>query len=152
MKHKESIRAVVYYRALNPMIKRSNSRIPRQDETFYRLVESTVFSSLDLKTEFHQVSIRHEHIDKTAFKTKFGQFEYLVMSMGLFNAPETFQPLMNTIFHDCIDYFMVFYMDDLLVFIKTKEEHLQHLENVLLRLPDEHLFVSPNFLVDKRRN
>ena len=77
------------------------------------------FSKLDLKTGFNQIRVRPEDVEKTAFNTKYGQFEYLVMLMGLCNVPATFQSWMNRIFHDCIDDFLVVYMDDLLIFSKN---------------------------------
>lgn len=91
-----------------------------------------VFSKLDLKSEFHQIRVRNEDIEKTAFKTKSGQYEFLVMPMGLYNAPTTFQALMNSIFKDVIDIFMVNYLDDMLVYSNSQEEHLYNLEIVLL--------------------
>jgi Reverse transcriptase (RNA-dependent DNA polymerase)/RNase H-like domain found in reverse transcriptase len=99
---------------------------------------------LDLKTGFHQIRIRSEDIEKTAFNTKYGQFEYLVMPMGLCNAPATFQTLMNEIFYDCIDEVLVVYMDDLQVFSKNEEDHLKHLNTVLRRLKEHELYVSTN--------
>ena len=137
------LRGVVDYRALNRITKRNNAPLPRSDEMFDMLGEATVFSKMDLKTGFHQIRVRPEHIEKTAFNTKYGQFEYLVMPMGLCNAPATFQSLMNRIFYDCVDVFMVVYMDDLLVFSKDKKSHLEHLKIVLSRLKDHKLYVSP---------
>ena len=82
-------------------------------------------------------------IEKTAFNTKYGKFEYLVMPTGLGNAPETFQSQMNQIFYDCIDAFLFVYTDDLLVFSKDLDSHLKHLNTVLSRLKDNKLYVSP---------
>ena len=110
---------------------------------FDRLGGSKYFSKLDLKTGFHQIRVKPEDIEKTAFNTKYGQLEYLVMHMGLCNAPATFQTLMNQISYDCIDVFLVVYMDDLLVFSKTEEEHFRNLETVLERLKRNELYVSP---------
>ena len=101
---------------------------------FDRLGAAKYFSKMDLKTGFHQIRVKPEDIVKTAFNTKYGQFEYMVMPMGLCNAPATFQSLMNAIFSDCIDDFLVVYMDDLLIYSKTEEEHLRHIESVLRRL------------------
>ena len=109
---------------------------------FDRLGEATVFSKLDLNTGFHQIRLKPEDVEKTAFNTNYGQFEYLFMPMGLCNAPATFQSLMNEIFHDCIDMFVVIYMDDLLVFSKSVEEYTMHLDIVLSRLARKRLFVS----------
>jgi Reverse transcriptase (RNA-dependent DNA polymerase) len=136
------LRGVVDYRALNRITKPNNASLPRSDEMFDRLGGARVFSKLDLKTGFHQIRIRPEDIEKTAFNTKYGQFEYLVMPMGLCNGPETFQTLMNEIFYDCIDEFLVVYMDDLLVFSKNEEDHLKHLNTVLSRLKEHELYVS----------
>ena len=110
---------------------------------FDLLGEAKVFSKMDLKTGFHQIRVKPEDIEKTAVNTKYGQFEYLVMPMGLCNAPSTFQSLMNTIFYDCIDVLMVVYMDEVLVFRKDMKSHLQHLEIVLSRLKEHKLYVSP---------
>lgn len=98
---------------------------------------------MDLKTAFHQISVRPEDVEKTEFKTKYGQFEYLVMAMGLCNAPATFQTLMNTIFRDVIDLFIVVYVDDLLIFSETEDSHIKHLEIVFKRLKENSLYVSP---------
>ena len=143
VKNKGSLRAVVDYRALNRLTKRNHSPLPRTDEMFDRLGEAQVFSKLDLKTGFHQILVRPEDVEKTAFNTKYGQFEYPVLPMGLCNAPATFQTLMNEVFHDCIDQFVVVYLDDLLVYSKTQEDHIRHLELVLFRLEKEQLYVSP---------
>ena len=138
----KSLRGVVDYRALNRITKRNNTPLPRSDEMLDQLGGARVFSKLDLKTGFHQIRVRPEDVEKTAFNTKYGQFEYLVMPMGLRNAPATFQSLMNRIFHDCIDEFLVVYMDDLLVFSKNEEEDLPHVETVFSRLKEHQLYVS----------
>ena len=143
VKEKDKLRGVVDYRALNRITKRNNAPLPRSDEMFDRLGGAKYFSKLDLKTGFHQIRVKPEDIEKTAFNTKYGQFEYLVMPMGLCNAPATFQTLMNQIFYDCIDVFMVVYMDDLLIFSKDEESHYRNLETVLRRLKEHQLYASP---------
>ena len=137
------LRGVVDYRALNRITKRNNVSLSRSDEMFDRIGEAKLFSKMDLKTGFHQIRMKPEDIEKTAFNTKYGQYEYLVMPMGLCNAPATFQSLMNSIFHDCLDEFLVVYMDDLLIFSKDKEGHYKHLEIVMSRLKENELYVSP---------
>lgn len=137
------LRGVVDYRALNRMTKRNNYAVPRADEMYDRLGGSTVFSKMDLKTGFHQIRIRDKDIEKTAFNTKYGQYEYLVMPMGLCNAPATFVTLMNEVMKEFIDHFCVVYMDDILVYSKTKEEHYKHLDLILSRLEQHKLYVSP---------
>ena len=136
------LRGVVDYRGLNRITKRNNAPLPRSDEMFDLLGDAKVFSKMDLKTGFHQIRVRPTDIEKTAFNTKYGQFEYLVMPMGLCNAPATFQSLMNRIFYDCVDVFLVVYMDDLLIFSKDEKSHFEHLNIVLSRLADHKLYVS----------
>lgn len=142
VKQKGKLRGVIDYRAPNRITKRNHAPIPRTDEMFDRIGKSKCFSKLDLKTGFHQIRIRKEDIEKTAFKTKYGLFEFLVMPMGLCNAPATFQALMNAIFGDCIDIFMVVYIDDILIYSDSHEEHIQHLDTVLQRLSDHELYVG----------
>lgn len=138
------LRGVVDYRGLNRITKRNNTPIPRADEMYDRLGGSKLFSKLDLKTGFHQIRIRPEDIEKTAFNTKYGQFEYLVMPMGLCNAPATFVSLMNEVLSDYIDRFCVVYMDDILIFSRDEDEHYEHIEKVLSRLQEHKLYVSPS--------
>lgn len=142
VKQKGKLRGVIDYRALNRITKHNNAPIPRTDEMFDRLGGATYFSKLDLKSGFHQIRISSSDIEKTAFKTKYGHFEYLVMPMGLRNAPATFQALMNSIFRDCIDDFLVIYLDDILIFSNNREDHLEHLKLVLSRLRDHQLYVG----------
>jgi Reverse transcriptase (RNA-dependent DNA polymerase) len=111
---------------------------------FDRLVGARVFSKLDLKTGFHQIRLRREDIEKTAFNTKYGQSDYLVMPMGLCNAPATFQTLMNNLFCSRIDDFLVLYMDDHFIFGKNEEDHMRHVEKLLQRLRHHNLLGSPN--------
>lgn len=97
---------------------------------------------MDLKTIFHQIRVRPEYIEKAAFKTKYRKFQYLVLQMGLCNSPATFKTLINIIFQDFIDVFLVVYMDYLLLFSKIEEEHLRHLETILSWLKAEQLYVA----------
>lgn len=144
VKQKGSLRAVIDYRALNRITKHNNAPIPRTDEMFDRLGQARYYSKLDLKTGFHQIRIAPADVEKTAFKTKYGHFEFLVMPMGLRNAPATFQTLMNAIFRAHIDEFIVIYLDDILVFSDSKEEYLRHLRIVLSRLQENELYVGKN--------
>lgn len=98
---------------------------------FDRLGQAKFFSKLDLKAGFHQIRVAPEDIEKTAFKTKYCHFEFMVMPMGLLIAPETFLSLMNRIFRDHIDDFIVIYLDDILIFSDSREDHLCHLRIVL---------------------
>ena len=89
---------------------------------------------MDLRSGYHQIKIRKEDVPKTAFKTRYGLYEYTVMSFGLTNAPATFSRLMNYIFMEYLDKFVVVYLDDILVYSKSNEEYEEHLRLVLLKL------------------
>lgn len=133
VKQKGTVRGVIHYRTLNRITERNNAPIPRTDEMFDRLGKAAIFFKLDLKSGFHRIRVRKQDIEKTAFKTKFGQYEFLVMPMGLCNVPEMFQALLNNIFGDVIDVFLVVYLDDLLIYSNSYEEHLENLEILLAR-------------------
>lgn len=137
-----SLRGVIDYQALNRITKRNGAPIPRTDEMFDRLGKAKVYSKLDLKAGFHQIRVKNKDIEKRAFRTKYGHYEFLVMPMGLCNAPVTFQSLMNSIFEDDVDVFLVVYLDDLLVYSDSYENHLKHLELGLSRLQDNQLYVG----------
>ena len=136
------LRAVVDFRSLNRITKKNNSPLPRYDEILDRLGGANIFSKMDLKTGVHKIRAKPEDFEKTAFNTKYGQFEYLAMPMGLCNGPATFQSLLNSIFYECMDEFLVVYMDDFLIFRQNEEEHIHHLEIVFQRLKENKLYVS----------
>lgn len=127
VRHGNKLCAVFHCRALNRIKKRNNAPLPRPDEMFDRLGDSQYFSKMDLKVGFHQSRVQSEDIERLEFKTKFGHLGFLFIPMGLCNSLETFQSLMNRIFNDCIDIFLVIYMGDLLILSKTKEDHMKHL-------------------------
>lgn len=122
------------YRRLNRITKKNNTAVPRYDEMFDQLRTARYFSKLDLKTGLHQLRNHPDDVEKTAFSTTYEQFEYTVIAMGLCLAPATFQTLMNNIFRDVIDRFMVVYLDDLLIYSKSQKEHFNHLKLFLRRL------------------
>ena len=109
---------------------------------FDQLVGAKVFSKVDLRSGYHQIKIRPEDIPKTAFSTRYGLFEYLVMSFGLTNAPAHFMYLMNSVFMPELDKFVVVFIDDILIYSKSEEEHAEHLRIVLQRLRDHQLYAK----------
>ncbi len=104
--------------------------------------DTKIFSKIDFKTGIHQIRVKPEDIEKTAFNNKYSPFEYLVMPIGLCNAPATFQSLIKRIFYDWLHVFMIVCMDDLLIFSKDEKSYLKHLNIVLSRLQDHQLYIS----------
>ena len=132
---------VVDYRGVNKLTIQDKYPIPRIDELLDRLQNAKYFSSLDLLSGYHQVRLQESDVAKTAFRTPMGLHEFLVLPFGLTNAPATFQRLMNTVFHDFIrEGFLVVYLDDLLVYSRTREEHIGHLRLVFERLRQSKLY------------
>jgi hypothetical protein len=101
-----------------------------------------VFSKVDLCLGYHQVRVKEEDIPKTAFRTHYGNYEFLVMSYKLTNAPAVFMDTMNRVFHDYLDQFTVVFIDDLLIYSRTLEEHKDHLQKALERLRREKLYAK----------
>jgi Reverse transcriptase (RNA-dependent DNA polymerase)/RNase H-like domain found in reverse transcriptase len=131
---------VLDYRALNKITIKRRYPMPNIQELFDKLQGAKIFSSLDLQSGYYQIKITEEDRPKTAFLTPVGQFQFKVLCCGLTNAPATFQSVMNQIFKKQIEQgFVVVYLDDILVFSKTPDEHLKHLEEVLTVLQREHL-------------
>jgi hypothetical protein len=108
--------------------------LPHIDILFDQLTGAKVFSKVDLHSGYHQIKIHLEDVPNTAFSTRYGLYEYLVMSFGLTNAPAHFMYLMNSIFMPELDKFVVVFIDDILIYSKNKEEHVQHLRVILQRL------------------
>ena len=126
-----SMRLCVDYRALNAITVKNKYPLPLMQEFFDRFIGARYFSKLDLQQGYHQLRIAEEDIPKTAFSTRYCHYEYRVMPFGLTNAPASFQSLMNHVFEPFVDKFMVVYLDDLLIYSKTFEEHLEHIKSVL---------------------
>ncbi|GBG81905.1 hypothetical protein CBR_g34088 [Chara braunii] len=129
-------RMCIDYRGLNKITRKSTEPLPRIDDLLDMVQGCTIFSKVDLKSGYHQIEMAEEDVHKTAFKTRYGTYEYLVMPFGLCNAPGTFQTEMHRIFRPYLDKFMVVYLDDILVFSKTTKEHAEHLALVLQSLRD----------------
>jgi len=136
------LRLCIDYRGLNEISIKNKYALPRIDELLDRLAGASVFSKLDLRAGYHQIRIRDEDIQKTAFRTRYGHFEFTVLPFGLTNAPATFQALMNDTFRDMLDTRVVVYLDDILIYSTSVEQHDKDLEEVLRRLKDSQLFAK----------
>jgi hypothetical protein len=142
VKKDESLRLCVDYRPLNAVTINNKYPLSRIDVLFDQLVGAKVFSKIDLRSGYHQIKIRASDIPKTAFSTRYGLYEYLVMSFGLTNAPAYFMYLMNSVFMPDQDKFVVVFIDDILVYSKNEAEHAEHLHIVLQRLRDHRLYAK----------
>jgi hypothetical protein len=140
-KKDQSLRLCVDYWPLNAITVKNKYPLSRIDILFDQLAGAKVFSKVDLRSGYHQIKIRLEDISKTAFSTRYGLYEYLVMSFGLTNAPAHFMYLMNSVFMSMLDKFIMVFIDDMLIYSKNEEEHMKHLWIILQRLR-EHQFYT----------
>ena len=137
-----SLRMVVDYRGLNEVTIKNKYPLPMINDLFDRLQGAKVFSKIDLRSGYHQLKIREQDIPKTAFTTRYGLYEYTVMSFGLTNAPAYFMNMMNKVFMEFLDKFVVVFIDDILVYSKNEEEHKEHLRLVLGKLREHQLYAK----------
>jgi hypothetical protein len=126
-----TIRLCVDYHKLNEVTIKNKYPLPKIEDLFDQLNGAKAFSKIDLRTGYHQLKVRESDIPKTAFTTRYGLFQYTVMSFGLTNAPAYFMNLMNMVFMKFLEKFVVVFIDDILVYSKTEEEHAEHLRLVL---------------------
>jgi hypothetical protein len=141
-KKDQTLRMCVDYRPLNEVTIKNKYPLLWIDILFDQLTGAREFSKIDLRSGYHQIRIRPEDIPKTAFTTRYGLFEYLVMSFGLTNAPAHFTYLMNSVFMLELDKFVVVFIDDILIYSKNEEEHAQHLRIILTRLREHQLYAK----------
>ena len=143
MKKKDgSLRLCIDYRELNKVTRKNRYPLPRIDDLFDQLRGAAVFSKIDLRSGYHQLRIKSQDIPKTAFCTRYGHYEFLVMPFGLTNAPAAFMDLMNRVFRDYLDKFVIVFIDDILVYSKDEQEHEDHLGLVLQRLREHRLYAK----------
>ena len=137
-----SMRLCVDYRQLNKVTIKNKYPLPRIDDLMDQLTGACVFSKIDLRSGYHQIRVKTEDIPKTAFRTRYGHYEYLVMPFGVSNAPGVFMEYMNRIFQPYLDHFVVVFIDDILVYSKSEEEHAEHLRVVLQILKEKRLYAK----------
>ena len=124
MKNKDgTFRICIEYRQLNKSTIKNRCPLPRIDDLFDQVRGASVLSKIDLKTGYHQLRIKEEDISKTNFWTRYGHYEFVVLPFGLMNAPATFMCLMNSVPNKYLDKFVLVFIDDILIYSKSEEEH-----------------------------
>jgi hypothetical protein len=132
----------VDYRSLNEVTIKNKYPLLRIEDLFDQMKGASIFSKIDLRSGYHQLKIQESDIPKTAFRTRYGLYEYTVMSFGLSNTPAYFMYLMNKVFMEYLDKFVVVFIDDILIFFKMEEEHEKYLRMVLEKLRSNQLYAK----------
>ena len=132
----------INYRCLNQVTIKNSYPLPRADDLIDRLQGARYFTKLDFRIGYHQIRISEDDVPKTAFRTRYGHYEFLVMPFGLTNAPTTFQQEMNDIFREQLGKFVVIFLDDILVYSGTLREHAKYVWLVLQTLRDKQFYAK----------
>jgi hypothetical protein len=130
------------YRTLNDVIMKNKYLLPRIEDLFDHMRGARIFSKIELRSGYHQMRIRPSDIPKTTFSTRYGLYEFTVLSFGLTNAPAYFMNLMNKVFMEYLDRFVVVFIDDILIYSKSDSDHEEHLRLVLQKLRDNQLYAK----------
>ncbi|GJU45195.1 putative reverse transcriptase domain-containing protein [Tanacetum coccineum] len=130
------------YRELNKLTMKNRYPLPRIDDLFDQLQGSSIYSKINLRLGYHQLRVREEDIPKTAFRTRYGHYEFQVMPFGLTNTPAVFMDLMNRVCKPYLDKFVIVFIDDILIYSKTKQEHKEHLKLILELFEKEELYAK----------
>ena len=140
MKKKDgTLQMCIDYRQLNKVTVKNKYPLPRIEDLFDQLKGEDVFSKIDLRSGYYQLRVKEVDVPKTAFRTRYGHYEFLVMPFGLTNASAPFMDLMNRVFRPYVNQFVVVFIDDILVYSKDAQEHEQHLKLVLQTLREKKL-------------
>ncbi|GKE98518.1 putative reverse transcriptase domain-containing protein [Tanacetum coccineum] len=137
-----SFRMCIDYRKLNKLTVKNRYPLPRIDDLFDQLQGSIIYSKIDLRSGYHQLRVREEDIPKTAFRTRYGHYEFRVKPFGLTNAPAVFMDLMNRVCKPYLDKFVIVFIDDILIHSRDEKEHEEHLETILELLKKEELYAK----------
>ncbi|GKD75196.1 putative reverse transcriptase domain-containing protein [Tanacetum coccineum] len=137
-----SFRMCIDYRELNKLTVKNRYPLPRIDDLFDQLQGSSIYSKIDLRSGYHQLRVREQDIPKTAFRTRYGHYEFQVMPFGLTNAPAVFMDLMNRVCKPYLDKFVIVFIDDILIYSKDEKEHEEHLKAILGLLKEEKLYAK----------
>ncbi|KAJ9544953.1 hypothetical protein OSB04_024660 [Centaurea solstitialis] len=137
-----SMRMCIDYRELNKVTIKNKYPLPRIDDLFDQLQGASYFSKIDLRSGYHQLKVHEEDVPKTAFRTRYGHYEFLVMPFGLTNAPAAFMDMMNRVCRSMLDKSVIVFIDDILVYSKSESDHVKHLREMLETLRKERLYAK----------
>ncbi|GKA05998.1 putative reverse transcriptase domain-containing protein [Tanacetum coccineum] len=136
------LRMCIDYRKLNKLTVKNRYPLPRIDDLFYQLQGSSVYSKIDLRSGYHHLRARDKDIPKTVFRTRYGHYEFQVIPFGLTNTPAVFMDRMNRVCKSYLDIFETIFIDDILIYSRSKEEHEKHLKLILDFLKKENLYTK----------